>query len=134
MSHEVYVENFDIVSLEALDRACERIECELIQNKTRMRIFDDTRSCDHVITVPECDWDIGIRRGKINENGHQTYNLVADFYGSNGKILERKVSQLRQFYPIELAKMLAEEKGYLIKEEMNEDGNIHLTAYVEEEI
>jgi hypothetical protein len=132
MSHEVYVENFDIVSLEALDRACERIECELIQNKTRMRIFDDTRSCDHVIAVPECELDIGIRKGKVNENGHQTYNLVADFYGSNGKILERKVSQLRQFYPIELAKMLAEEQGYFVEEEVDKEGNIHLTAYIEE--
>jgi hypothetical protein len=86
----------------------------------------DLGKCDHAIHVPGAQYEIGVveRNGKIS--------LLWDFWQDGGleKIIGQGGSRIRQFYPIEEAKLEAERRGYSYTEAVQENGNIELEIEV----
>ena len=85
MSHMTQVA-LEVKSLSELERACNRLGLTLIRGKVAARYYGHrTVTCDHTIEVPSTAFDIAVKR---RSNG--TYVLSCDFYGPEGRVIERR--------------------------------------------
>jgi hypothetical protein len=132
MSHIAKIE-LDIYDLDALEKACKRLNCKLIKNQKNYKWYgtfigdyplpdgvkeEDLGKCDHIISVPGSEYEIGVVK-----QGNK-YNLIYDFWGGQ-KIEEvcggRKLGKIKQGYTIETLKGKLAKKKAKIKEKM--EGN-----------
>jgi len=136
MSHMAKIE-LEINDLNTLDQACKRLGLALILNQRSYRWFgqwigdhplpdgfttDDLGKCDHVITVPGAQYDIGV----VKKNGKHI--LLWDFWISGGleEVLGPGAGKLKQAYAVSKATIEAKKKGYRVMEKKTETG-IRLT-------
>jgi len=139
MSHISKIE-LEIQSLEDLKLACKRLGFTFIDNQKTYSWYgrwvgdsplpeginkDDLGKCDHVISIPECTYEIGVvKRGSI-------FTLLWDSWHSGG--LEQKIGKdagiLKQAYTIERIKRDAKRKRYQVSE-IKKDQSVRLVLRV----
>jgi hypothetical protein len=131
MSHVAKIA-IEIKDLDALQAACARIGCELINGKTTYRWFGrhvgdyplpegfaatDLGQCEHAIRVPDASYEIGVVRRRDGKSG---YTLLWDFFSSGGldrnKAIGPNAGRLVQAYGVESAKRAARRAGYSVTE------------------
>lgn len=132
MSHISKIE-LVIHSLDSLKDACQKLGFEFIENQKAYKWFgswvgdtplpegieiEDIGKCDHVIRVPECEYEIGI----VKRGGN--YILLWDHYHAGG--LTQKIGPnagiLKQAYTIARVRKEARRKGYRVMEKKMDQG------------
>lgn len=129
MSHVAKIE-LEILDLEILKRACQRLNLEFLENQQTYRWYgryvgdaplpegfkqEDLGKCHHAIRVPGAAYEIGI------VHRHGKYFLLWDSWHSGGleRILGPGAGLLKQAYAIERIAQEARLKGYsLIEKQM----------------
>jgi hypothetical protein len=116
MSHISKIE-LEVKDLGVLKQACNRLGLELIRGQTHFKWYGKDASCDHVIKVPEADYEIGV----INQKGR--YDLSCDFYDRNiEKVIGPQGGLLKQAYAVEKTKIEVRRKGYTVLEQSTDTG------------
>jgi len=117
MSHISKIE-LEVNELNTLDSACKRLGLELVKGQINFKWFGKKAGdCDHVIRVPEAEYEIGITR----VNG--IYELECDYYDFNiGRAIGEKAGLLKQAYAVEKTKAEARRKGYVAIEKQTDTG------------
>lgn len=117
MSHISKIE-LEVNDLNTLDRACKRLGLQLVKGQNSFRWYGRKGgTCDHVIRIPEADYEIGITRTE------GLYELNCDYYDRNiGNAIGENGGLLKQAYAVEKTKTEARFKGYSVIEKQIEDG------------
>lgn len=138
MSHVAKIE-LEILDLEILKRACQRLNLEFLENQRSYRWYgryvgdtplpdgftaEDLGKCNHAIRVPSAAYEIGVvhRQGK--------YHLLWDSWHSGGleRVLGPGAGRLKQAYAIERVTQEARLKGYrLCEKQVNNSVQLILT-------
>ena len=83
--------------------------------------------CDACLSLPGCDYDIGITKNKDGE----TWRLVWDTWGRAGRMLSGKAGESAETimteYNREVCRRHAESQGMTYNEDVTEDGDIVVT-------
>lgn len=143
MSHVIDT-HFFFDSLEAMGLAAKRMGGELILGSQTYDWFGrhvgdyklpkgrkkaDMGTCDHEIKFPGCDYSIG-----VIDQGDGTYDLEYDFWGGGGGLINtiggKDAGLLKQNYVVMRTHLEWAEQGVESHEEVNEDGDIQVVAYV----
>jgi hypothetical protein len=155
MSHVVDLK-IEIDDLDALQLAAARVGLELRRDQKTYGWWgtsvgdyplpegmtaEELGKCAHAIGIPgmagangasllpsQC-WEVGVVESKEKPG---TYRLIYDFFGNNGKRLEKlagaRCAELRKFYNVEKAKRVATRHGYRVVERRVDGGAIQLVA------
>lgn len=121
MSHISKIE-LVIKDLDALQRACTRLDLQFLNNKKMFSWYNGSHPCDHAIRVPNASYEVGVVRNKDN------YELLWDDW-SNGGLQQRLgtgAGLLKQAYAIERVRTEARRKNLHFTEQRQENG-IRLT-------
>ena len=135
MSHVAKVD-VEILNLDWLAQACQRLGLELLRDQKRFFAFRD-RKCDHAIRVAGLTgqaaldkvsrtYEIGVLASKDGQPG---YSLSFDlFMGGNGlqKRVGDKCQRLAQAYTAVATRETARRQGMRVREQQLEDGSIRL--------
>jgi hypothetical protein len=116
MSHISKIE-LEVRDLGILGQACARLGLKLIRNQRTYRWYGKEAQCDHVITVPGANYEIGVRKtGGL-------YELNCDYFDPRiEKAIGRKGGLLKQAYGVQKTKVEARKKGYSVTERQTENG------------
>lgn len=134
MSHVAKIKA-EIKDLKALKNTCDRMGWQFKENQKSYKWWgrsvgdyplpegynaSDLGKCDHAISVPNCNYEIGVVKSKANP---KTYDLLWDFFDSSLKSAMGGVTapKLVQAHTIEAGKIAARKKGYTFKEVQFED-------------
>lgn len=110
MSHLSKID-IKIKSLSALKNACKRIGIKFIENKTRYRWYHGIANCEHVIEIPNAQYDVGVVK-----NGHE-YMLMTDYWDPTiQKVLGTNCGKLKQLYSAEVIKETSYLNNYVYTE------------------
>jgi len=117
MSHISKIE-LEVKDLNTLSNACKRLGLQLLKEQNRFRWYGQKGgTCDHVIRIPEAEYEIGITR----TDG--LYELQCDYFDRNiGKAIGQNGGLLKQAYAVEKTKAEARLKGYSVIEKQTETG------------
>lgn len=111
MSHISKIE-LRINDLDALKRACQRLNLEFRQWQGRFKWYNGKMQCNHAIAVPDAAYEIGVVR-KDN-----AYELLWDDWGSGG--LEQRLGPgaglLKQAYTVERVRAEARSRNMHLTE------------------
>lgn len=124
MSHMSTIE-LEVKDIDVLSRACSRMGLHLVKGQKTFKWYgrQDGR-CDHAISIPGAQYEIGVTR-KDNQ-----YELTCDYYdrgllqaiGENGR-------KLKQSYAVEKTRQAARMKGYSVTERVG-DARVQLRISV----
>ena len=142
MSH-VDIIDIDIKSLEALEKATERLGGTMMKGKKTYAWFGysvgdhpipkgftakDLGKCDHALKFPKCKYEVGVVQNKEDPD---TYTMLGDFWSSGG--LSNCVGQggwkLKQAYTMEQTAEVAFSKAKVYEEETLPDRK-RMTVYL----
>ncbi|MCG8337581.1 MAG: DUF1257 domain-containing protein [Proteobacteria bacterium] len=116
MSHISKIE-LEVTDLESLSIACEHLRINLVRDKKTFKWFNGDGECEHVITLPNASYEIGL----VSKNGK--YELQTDFFDT---AIEAAIGNggglLKQRYAVERTKAEAKRKGYRVIEKQTEQG------------
>mgnify|MGYP000375912472 CR=1 FL=1 len=132
MSHVCRVKDVEITNLDVLRAAVKRLGFELLEGEQlKIKYWGglSKEAFSLVITVPGCQWQIGVREECCNIRGTR-YTLWADTYGSEGAKLQEAINRLKQAYVVEAVKREARRRGYSVVENAQGDGTIVLKIQV----
>ncbi len=116
MSHLAIIE-LEVTDLDALSLACSQIGIDLVKDKKTFRWFDGDGQCDHAITIPGANYEIGL----ILKDGK--YELQTDFFDKGIEAaIGKQGGLLRQRYAVERTKTEAKRQGYRVIEKQTENG------------
>ena len=119
MSHISKIE-LEVKDLAVLSQACARLGLTLIRGRKQFKWYGKDAPCDHVIKVPEANYEIGVVKEK------HRYELNCDFYDGNiEKAVGRQAGLLKQAYAVAKTKIEARRKGYSVLEK-NTDTSVRL--------
>jgi len=135
MSHVAKIKA-EIKDLKALKNTCDRMGWQFKENQKSYKWYgrhigdypmpegltqNDLGKCDHAISVPNCNYEIGVVKNKLN--GGKTYDLLWDFFDSSLKLAMGgdTAPKLVQAHTIEAGKIAARKKGLTFKEVIFED-------------
>lgn len=88
--------------------------------------YQDGLTCEHVIRLPDCGYEIGVTRAKNSE----TYALSWDTYGEGQKLLAKfgeGCKRLRQSYSTHKAMLFARSKGWMAQRVTLANGHTEVT-------
>ncbi|MEA3210949.1 MAG: hypothetical protein QOE70_4006 [Chthoniobacter sp.] len=97
----------------------------------------DLGKCEHAISLPGCEYEIGVLRKKDGSGG---YTLLFDFWGYTrsggervgGEMLQEQfgkgLCKVKQFYGVNKATMIARAKGYSVQRKKLPSGSIKLVV------
>ena len=123
MSHISKIE-LEVKDLNTLSYACNRLGLQMVKEQKSFRWYGQKAgTCDHLIRVPDAEYEIGI----VRSNG--LYELQCDYFDRNiGKYIGENGGLLKQAYAIEKTKIEARLKGYSVIEKKIETGiRLHVT-------
>lgn len=125
MSH-MSVVGIVIHDISSLERACRVLGLTLRRDRKEATYYNHKKKrCFAVVEVPGTAFEVAVQK---NPDG--TYSLEADFYGQEGKILEKicgkNLGKILQIYAIERAKVRARQQGYSYHETKMADGSVKL--------
>ena len=116
MSHISKIE-LEVKDLAVLSQACAQMGMTLIKGKNHFRWYGTSAPCDHVISVPGADYEIGVIKQQ------KSYELGCDFYDRNiEKVIGEKAGLLKQAYAVAKTKIEARKKGYSVLEKATDTG------------
>ena len=117
MSHISKIE-LEVKDLNTLSTACKRLGLLLVKGKEHFRWYGQKAGmCDHVIRVPDAEYEIGI----VRSDG--LYELKCDYLDrSIGKSIGENGGLLKQAYAVEKTKIEARLKGYSVIEKKIDTG------------
>ena len=116
MSHITRIE-LEVRDLETLRRACVRLGLELREGQKTFRWYGREEVCEHAISVPGAQYEIGIVKTG------DAYELRCDYYDQAiGRAIGSSGGLLRQAYAVERTKCEARRKGYSVLEKRTEAG------------
>ncbi len=118
MSHLSRIE-LQVTDLESLSKACRQIGLNLMRGKNTFKWFNGNGKCEHAITVPGADYEIGL----VSNEEDGGYELQTDYWdkgmeaaiGKNGGLLKQR-------YAVERTKTEAIRKGYRVIEKKTDNG------------
>lgn len=118
MSHLSKIE-LQVTDLESLSKACRQMSLTLIRGKKTFKWFNGDGECEHAITIPNADYEIGLIKGETPG----AYELQTDYWdkgieaaiGKNGGLLKQR-------YAVERTKTEATRKGYRVIEKKTDNG------------
>ena len=120
MSHLATIE-LAVNDLGTLDRACQRMGLKLVQGQKSYKWYYGSKDCDHIISVPGANYEIGIH----HKDGK--YELETDFWDEGIKsAIGENGGFLKQRYAVERTKAEAVRKGYRVIEKKMENNQIRL--------
>jgi len=127
MSHIQTIE-MEIKNLTALKNACKRLGLIWKQDQKTFKWYGRTpEKCDHVIQVPNANYEIGV----LKNGDREGYTLQVDYY--DRKVTE-KIGQLggffKQAYTLELGKVESIKKGYAVREHKINERQMQLRILV----
>jgi len=115
MSHISKIE-LEVKDIAILGQACTRLGLELLKNKKSFRWYGKEGSCDHAITVPGANYDIGVVKS------NDLYELNCDYFDRN---IENAIGSqgglLKQAYAVIKTRVEARRKGYSVLEQRTEN-------------
>ena len=144
MSHVVSLK-IQIKSLDALKKIAKELGLEFLENESNWRWWGhsvgdyplptgftaaDLKKSLHALRIPgnKTSYDVGVFKSKT----HDGYELLWDFYGSSGKMMENVIGKngqkLVQGYTATLAKEHYKKIGWRVTSTMK-DGKMVLKAY-----
>lgn len=153
MSHVATIK-VEVKDLDALDKACQEIGCELVRGQKNYRWYgshvgdyplpegftaQDLGKCDHAIRLKEQPkmpngmayrqqpYEIGVVKNKTGDG----YTLLWDFWaGGYGleQVVGKDAQRLRQEYATEVAYRAALRKGFRVTKTRKANGTIALTC------
>jgi len=116
MSHISKIE-LEVKDLGVLGQACRALGLELIRGKKDFKWYAKPAPCDHAITIPGADYEIGV----VKKDGR--YELQCDFYDS---AVERVIGihggLLKQAYAVSKTTLEARKKGYSVLQRQTQTG------------
>jgi len=116
MSHISKLE-LEVRDLQVLEIACQRLGLELHRGKRTFKWFGKEAECDHCISVPGAEYEIGV----VKCEG--LLNLSCDFFDGNiEKAIGADGGLLKQAYAVEKARSEARKKGYTVVERQTQTG------------
>lgn len=116
MSHISKIE-LQVNDISILGSACTRLGLELIRTKQSFKWYGKEAPCDHAISVPQAEYEIGV----IDRDG--LYELNCDFYDRNlEQVIGKNGGRLKQAYAIEKTIIEARRKGYSVLERKTDNG------------
>lgn len=118
MSHLSKIE-LQVTDLDSLSKACRQIGLNLVRGKKTFKWFNGNGECEHAISVPNADYEIGLVSGEALGS----YELQTDYWdkgveaaiGKNGGLLKQR-------YAVERTKAEAIRKGYRVIEKKTDNG------------
>jgi len=115
MSHISKIE-LEVKDLGILGQACTRLGLELLKDKKSFRWYGKEGCCDHAITVPGANYEIGV----VKKDG--LYELSCDYYDRNlEKVIGSQGGLLKQAYAVIKTRVEARRKGYSVLEQQTEN-------------
>jgi hypothetical protein len=116
MSHISKIE-IEVKDLAVLNQACTRLGLEFVRGRKQFRWYGKDAACDHVIKVPEANYEIGVVKEK------HRYELNCDYYDRGiEKVIGRQGGLLKQAYAVAKAKIEARKKGHSVLEKRSDTG------------
>ena len=116
MSHISKIE-LEVRDLAVLSQACTRLGLELFRGRKQFKWYGKDAPCDHVIKVPEADYEIGV----VKDNN--CYELNCDYYDSRiEQVIGQQGGRLKQAYAVAKTKIEAARKGYSVLEKSTDTG------------
>jgi Protein of unknown function (DUF1257) len=116
MSHISKIE-LEVKDLTVLSQACTRLGLEFIKGQKEFKWYGKDAPCDHVVKVPDADYEIGVIKDK------HRYELNCDYYDSSiEKAVGRQGGLLKQAYAVAKTKIEARRKGYCVLEKCTDTG------------
>ena len=115
MSHISKIE-LEVKDIAILGQACTRLGLELLKNKKSFRWYGKEGSCDHAITVPGANYDIGVVKS------NDLHELNCDYFDRNiEKAIGSQGGLLKQAYAVIKTRVEARRKGYSVLEQRTEN-------------
>jgi len=115
MSHISRIE-LEVRDLGILGQACTRLGLDLIRDQKSFRRYGKESSCDHAITMPGANYEIGV----VKSNG--LYELNCDYFDRNiEKAIGPQGGLLKQAYGVIKTRVEARRKGYSVLERQTEN-------------
>lgn len=116
MSHISKIE-LEVRDIEVLTNACKRLGLVFLKGRKTFKWFGKEANCDHAISIPGSDYEIGI----VGAEG--LFELNCDYYDRNiEKAIGPQGGLLKQAYAIEKTKVEARKKGYSVVERQIKTG------------
>ena len=116
MSHISKIE-LEVKDLGILGQACKALGLELVRGKESFKWYGKPGTCDHAISVPNADYEIGV----LNKGG--IYELQCDYYDpSLEKVIGKQGGLLKQAYAVSKATLEARKKGYSVFKRQTQTG------------
>lgn len=115
-----------ILSLDALEAAARELGGQLVRGKREQRSYQNGLTCDHVIAVPGCVYEVG-----VNKQPDGSYTLGFDAYGQGQKLVKAfgsGLQKLSQMYSVHAATIAARAKGYMVQRVAGKGGVIRLAV------
>lgn len=139
MSHMTEIKT-RITDLDALEAACVELGMKLVRGKTEAKWYgrsvgdyplpegmtaDQLGKCDHAITLPGCEYEIGVYADKVKGG----YRVLYDFWGPGMKLKEKigeNGGKLVQAYGVAKATREARRKGLTVQRVQGANGTVKL--------
>ena len=116
MSHISKIE-LEVKDLSILSQACSRLGLKLVRGQKSFKWYGQNSQCDHAITIPGAEYEIGIK------HNNSMFELSCDYYDKNlAKTIGENAGLLKQAYAVEKAGIEARKKGYSTIETRTENG------------
>ena len=116
MSHISKIE-LEVKDLTLLSQACAQMGLCLIRGQKHYKWYGEQAPCDHAISVPGADYEIGVIKAD------DRYELNCDYYDrSLEKAIGTNGGLLKQAYAVAKTKIEARKKGYSVLEKRTETG------------
>ena len=146
MSHVVNIPIENITDLDALESCASEIGMELVRDAKTHRWWghsvgdypvpvgfraDELGHCEHKLRLKDNPnaYEIGLYN---SHNGKPGYQLVYDFYGSQGRPLQQAVGAKGEHLKVAYAKHVAvnhgQKHGYRVTTEKKQDGRVFVRA------
>ena len=116
MSHISKIE-LEVKDLGIISQACKALGLKLIRGQESFKWYGKPGPCDHAITVPNADYEIGV----VKKDGR--YELQCDFYDQSlGKVIGKQGGLLKQAYAVSKTTLEARKKGYSVRQRQTQTG------------
>ena len=113
MSHISKIE-LEVKDLTILSQACTQMGLCLMRGQRHYRWYGEQASCDHAISVPGADYEIGVVRAD------DRYELSCDFYDRHlEEAIGKRGGLLKQAYAVAKTKIETRFKYFFIFTELN---------------
>lgn len=110
--------------LRALKAAVAELGAEFMENVKTFRSYQSGLTCDHVINLPGCTYQIG-----VTKTPEGAYAMSWDTYGDGQKLLNKfgeGCKKLVQSYSANKTMQWARSKGYMVQRKSLSNGSMEL--------